>query len=613
MGLELANNSSGGFVEMEEEVGYNDYELVYRVRKVLNLVSEGETSDYNHLVGVMNTTEYLAPDEVALLVTSLQALSRAVSYIDLEHHLSLISSIFGMSMWNYGPDVMEALAELIVRMATSGKYFESCLDTLIFNFIPPHSFLNLLRQPRGLAKKDQVFNRVHAAMREISRLLPGAPLKLLELIRWRMPVKDGKEAIIVVYVESMLRLESGLFDEFDVNGMLTAVVERLVDLDVDIGWEEILQDDTGKGIFDMELEDAEETQDHAEKDGIEAPKSGQSLSGNVVAEKLDSLMVLTFDYLKSCYEHGRMIKVFQTLLPSFEKTVLNVHKSKFTQFVIFYACALDPEYCGVIFAERLANVFLCKTDDTYPESTRMNAVSYLASYLSRGRFLTSSLVASILKRLVEWCSDYCVLQGGEDKVIKPGSHAIFYAGCQAIMYILCFRMRLLMDDSDLKAQLLHMPLEPILRYRLDPLKVCLPSIVEEFLRQAKAAHLFTVSENFFFENVLESDFSRAYGGMERLDMFFPFDPILLKKCDRFIRPYYIYWSMVKSTYDDDEDGNSSSDEDADENDVEEEDGEEQDIDEFENSLNKMSITPMKKYMKHRMPAKIRPSTSPESI
>ncbi|KAF6153770.1 hypothetical protein GIB67_001003 [Kingdonia uniflora] len=349
MGLELANNSSGGFVEMEE-VGFNDYELVYRVREVLNLVRTAR----DKFTGVMNTTEYLAPDEVELLVTSLQALSRAVSYIHLEHHLSLVSSIFGMSMWNYRPDVMDALAELIVRMATT---------------------------PRP-SKKDQVFNQVHAAMREISRLSPDAPLKLLELIRWRIPVKD--------------------------------------DLHVDIGWEEILQDDTGKGIFGMELEDAEETQDHAEKDGIEAPKGGgQNLSGNAVAEKLDSLMVLTFDHRKSCYEHGRLIKVFQTLLPSFEKTVLNIHKSKFTQFVIFYACALEPEYCDVIFAERLANIFLCKTDDTHPESTRVNAVSYLTSYLSRGRFLTSSLVASILKILVEWCSDYCILQGGEDNVIKP--------------------------------------------------------------------------------------------------------------------------------------------------------------------------------------------------
>jgi len=45
--------------------------------------------------------------------------------------------------------------------------------------------------------------------------------------------------------------------------------------------------------------------------------------------------------------------------------------------------------------------------------------------------------------------------------------------------------------------------------------------------------LFTTSETFIFEDMLESDFSKDFGGLERLDMFFPFDPCLLKKSDRF--------------------------------------------------------------------------------
>ena len=63
--------------------------------------------------------------------------------------------------------------------------------------------------------------------------------------------------------------------------------------------------------------------------------------------------------------------------------------------------------------------------------------------------------------------------------------------------------------------------------------MCLPSIVEEFLKQAKAARLFDTSERFSFQDLLESSFSRDFGGFERLDMFFPFDPCLLKKCDRY--------------------------------------------------------------------------------
>ncbi|PQQ15279.1 RNA polymerase I-specific transcription initiation factor RRN3 isoform X2 [Prunus yedoensis var. nudiflora] len=41
-------------------------------------------------------------------------------------------------------------------------------------------------------------------------------------------------------------------------------------------------------------------------------------------------------------------------------------------------------------------------------------------------------------------------------------------------------------------------------------------------------------------------------------MFFPFDPCLLKLSDSYIRPNFIFWSMVQPTYDDED----SSDEDV---------------------------------------------------
>lgn len=71
-------------------------------------------------------------------------------------------------------------------------------------------------------------------------------------------------------------------------------------------------------------------------------------------------------------------------------------------------------------------------------------------------------------------------------------------------------------------------------------QVCLPSIVEEFLRQAKAAHLFNVSNGVFvFDHLFGSDASRAFGGFQRLDVFFPFDPYLLKKSERSVNCFAV--------------------------------------------------------------------------
>ncbi|KAI4327870.1 hypothetical protein L6164_020282 [Bauhinia variegata] len=627
MGRELASDKTE-FYEMEND-DFTDSEIVYHVREALKLAEQGNRDNYDELVGLLHHKERLSPDEVALLVTSLKALSGAVSNMDSAHHGALLSAIFGMSLWNYGTDVMDALLELIISLAASnGKYVDECLEMLVMNFVPPYYFLELLKQPRGLARKDQVLSRVHAALKNIADLVPLAPMLLSPKVIQRMPQPWSKESEILIYVENMLRLESGSIREIVGSTMLIAVVDRMMDLDVQIGWDEILQDDA-KGIFEMELEDVSELADEDEKDDrmlLGEPLRRKGLQGNLIAEKLDNLMVLTLEHLDSCQSNGRLDEVFDVLLQSFQCTVLKAYKSKFTQFVMFYACGLDPEGCGLKFAMVLADLFFC---DFNPPDTRMSAVAYLASYLSRAKFLPVAFVANMLKRLVDWCFKYCELH---DVYMNPKAHQVFYSGCQAFMYVLCFCMRKLLDVPRLKYQLLNMPIEPILKHKLSPLKVCLPTVIEEFLRQAKAARLFTISESLVFSDLLESDLSRAFGGMDRLDMYFPFDPCFLKRSESYIREYFVYWSRVKTLCDSDDEEDSSSEDEADDIfDRNEEDAiadgimesfDEQGLD-LDCVLNRMSITPKNslKYYGYereaqdfrRMPSRIRPSTSPESL
>ncbi|KAK3034197.1 hypothetical protein RJ639_034337 [Escallonia herrerae] len=670
MGVQLAAEQAS-LAEIGD-VNFSDLELAYHVKDALRSVPLGDRDSYDQLVGFLfEDGERLGSDEVALLVTNLNALSGAVSDIDFVHHGSLLDCIFNMSLWKHRPDVMDALLELIIALAaSSGKYVDSCLDMLVRNFMPPGYFLTDAKQRTLARKKGQVLDRVHSALKDIAELVPLAPLRLEQIIKDRVPIFN-KEPLIVTYIENMLTLESGAMRELVGNSMLVEVVNTLIDLDVEIGWDDILQDDSSKGIFEMELDDEEGSADDDETDNFELPRgfsSQKMLKGNVVAEKLDSLMVLMFEHLQDCYYSGRLVQVFETLLQSFQSTVLTAYKSKFAQFVMFYACSLDPENCGATFANRLADLF---KSPVYAQEWRMSAVAYLASYLSRAKFLSASYIVNILERekeadqdwflrlqdsviqargkrcdemrffdempffvffrglsLADWCSSYCKSQCGE---INPKAHRVFYAGCQAIMYVLCFRMRSILGVPRLKSQLFLMPIGAILTHPLNPLKVCLPSIVEEFLLQAKVARLFSCSE-IDFHGLLESELSRAFGGLERLDMFFPFDPYLLKKSDRFIWPNFVYWSMVRTTCDNDDD-------DDDEGSIDEviaqdcvggngvnvtENGtamsfDEDYLDGFDNSMMQMSITP-KNYKfgsalrgGMQMPSRIRPSTSPESL
>ncbi|KAJ8422848.1 hypothetical protein Cgig2_033487 [Carnegiea gigantea] len=598
MGAEIGNINNGKMIEGEFDIDFTDSELVSHVRHALKSVGltsilfasvgvlitiylsttahlQGDNDNYSQLVGLLHYNERLKADEVALLVTSLKAISGAVSYIDNVQHESLLTSVFSMSMWNYGPDVMDAMVELITSL------------------------------------------------------------------------------VILMFVENIFKLESSAIGELVGNKRLISIVmDLLIDFDVQVGWDDILEENPYKGIFDMELEDEQILAD-IDDDGDDFAREFGGYGriwkngGVETLGKLDSIMVLTFEHLNCCKHSGRLVEVhsplfvtvssvicedqylinvFESLLESFCQTIMNVYKSKFAQFVIFYACSLDPENCGVRFAEFLAGKFI---ESSVPPIIRMSAVAYLASYLSRAKFLSAPFVTGMLERLADWCKKY----GQQSVSINPEAHKVFYAGCQAIMYVLCFNMRSIMEIPRLKSHLCFLPFREILKSPPEPLKVCLPSIVEEFVRQAKSAHLIDAkSGNPVFHDVLESELSKAFGGKERLDMFFPFDPCLLRKSDSYIRPTFVYWSMVKKAYEDDLDGSSDDDIDvfypdmntAESRDIELEGAFEADdyFDDFNDSLNKMSITPKDSILKKRpngkctplqMPSRLRPSMSPESL
>lgn len=159
-----------------------------------------------------------------------------------------------------------------------------------------------------------------------------------------------------------------------------------------------------------------------------------------------------------------------------------------------------------------------------------------------------------------------------------------------------------------------------------------------------------------FPETFETDISTTLGGMERLEMFFPFDPILLTKSDRFaniisirittityisnfqrflntsrprllyrfIRPHYVYWSSVNPTYTLNERDTSDEDDDNDDSDREDHEmacslRESELLDECD-QLNKMSVSsdhyipvPQSQEASHRMPSRIKPSMYPESF
>ena len=83
----------------------------------------------------------------------------------------------------------------ILQAASSGNYLDCCLDMLVSNFMPPWSFIDLLKQPRGVARKDQVLSRVHSTLKDIADLVPLSPSRLVPIVIQRMPNVFTKEPV----------------------------------------------------------------------------------------------------------------------------------------------------------------------------------------------------------------------------------------------------------------------------------------------------------------------------------------------------------------------------------------------------------------------------------
>jgi len=325
--------------------------------------------------------------------------------------------------------------------------------------------------------------------------------------------------------------------------------------------------------------------------------------------KLDSSLALLFEFLKSC-QSEEIKAIFSHLLQTFEKTILPTFRSRSVPFLIFYASSLDSSLPDVFLGflmKRLYHVFDDPADGRKKSSASTASLltvltaSYIGSYVSRARFLPESLVRLSFDMLLTWSLRFIgdlpnhMKSGRGVKALRVGTNliservAVFYAVSQAIMYILCFRHKILIQDAPNRHEALtnyRNFILPILQSSLNPLKWCMSAVVEEFVRLSEFYNLIDcrqiiekssrrsappaqtsqssemISEEAFGPRV--TDKTGSFLG--DLDSYFPFDPLILTSCSSFITPeIYLGWQAVQEEIDAEEpEETESSDTDGDE-------------------------------------------------
>lgn len=308
-------------------------------------------------------------------------------------------------------------------------------------------------------------HQVRHTLERIVELVPSSAKALMGMLAAGIPHKRMPTGSHLAYLRSAFRLAEGKVGEHVQDGVLLAVVDRLLEIDVEIRWEdfaEVEEEEHGsveEGVFDFDSE-AEPAEDRRGFSECLRP-----VRVSETAEKLDRMMQESLRHIKLREERGQRERVFGTLLQAFTNAILHTHRSKFTQFLLFYVCSRDASHSLLRnFADLLsAKVF----DESQPLTTRVASSAYLASFLARANFVPDDAIAYYAERLFAFCDEFLRLFDAQG---SPCSRGAFEAAFQALLYILCYRVDSIISRGG----------EPAHRVRSLPLSRCAPSSLRRF-------------------------------------------------------------------------------------------------------------------------------------
>lgn len=156
---------------------------------------------------------------------------------------------------------------------------------------------------------------------------------------------------------------------------------------------------------------------------------------------------------------------FQVLLHAFERTILQTFKSRYTQFLLFWFASLHPDFTdaflGLLVGKTTASSsasYSATLPSLAPSSglrdtplTRSASASYLASFVSRARYVDGPLVRQVVSLLCTYLSKELEMYYSEVRTpVHSSLYVPFYAVAQAVFLVFCFRWRDLRLEDDRK-------------------------------------------------------------------------------------------------------------------------------------------------------------------
>ena len=140
------------------------------------------------------------------------------------------------------------------------------------------------------------------------------------------------------------------------------------------------------------------------------------------------------------------LAAFQTLLNLFSRQILQTNATQHIPFLLFIASSFSPSHTDLflgllvslsLYGTSSAHTTHLNTGSTASLNQRIAATVYIGGIVCRARFVTDDQARHVIKYLLAYV-DGKMMQAKQN---RPDEMPLFYAVCQAVMMIFCFRWR----------------------------------------------------------------------------------------------------------------------------------------------------------------------------
>jgi len=489
--------------------------------------------------------------------------------------------------------------------------FTSTVLSMLVNMFVEAPGPAMRQQDDPKIQRVRIQSRIHECLRYVLRQNSMNSTHLAHTITMAFPFSTDTSKAHELYIKNILKLT-----EYcpELKGeILSLIMDKVVKIDVQLQVDmDDLEDEIEERLLEDTVADIDEDDDESDNDSVSSEESLDAEERQIKElkdsiTKLDNIMDLLFSHYDSVFATGNLADIdetFENLLSQFANIILPTYRSRHTQFLLFHFSQTSPDLM-----ERFAGC--CSHlafDHGRPHILRVAAAAYLASFIARGANVSGPVVRDVFDLL---CHHLESVRKAHEPTCKGPDlrrYGTYYAVSQALLYAFCFRWRDLVvtpnglppTDEDIIYHegdwtwhnAVHSILHRNIYSKLNPLKICAPSIVQQFARMAHHLHFAYVFP--LLETNKRVRLARSVGGyvdgvgaretaltMKKgeegflLDAYFPFDPYALPRSKRWMVGDYVEWKpipgMPVERNEDDED--EDEDEDEDDDDSEDDDSE----------------------------------------